>query len=60
MNAITAALVAAAIQAVAQIVEQLAQGKISDEQAQAYLTAAKQHYDASIAAWNAAPEPGEG
>lgn len=57
MDPITAAAIAAAIQVIAGVVEQLSQGKITDAQAQAYLTASAQHYNASVAAWNAAPGP---
>lgn len=58
MDPITGALVAAAIQTISQIVSQLASGQITDEQAQAYLKASADHFNASVAAWKAAgPQP---
>lgn len=57
MDPVTAALVAAAIQTISGIISQLSQGTITDEQAQAYLKASADHYNASVAAWNAAGKP---
>ena len=53
MSPLTAAAVAAAIQVIGEIMDQLSKGKITDEQAQAYLKASADHYAASVAAWNA-------
>lgn len=54
MDPVTAALVAAAIQTISGIISQLSQGTITDAQAQAYLKASADHYNASVAAWKAA------
>ena len=58
MEPVTAALVAAAIQAIAEVVTQLSAGKITDAQAQEYLQASASHFNASKAAWDAAGQKG--
>lgn len=54
MDPVTMALIAAAIQTIGQVVSQLGQGTITDAQAQEYLKAAADHYNASTAGWNTA------
>lgn len=54
MDPFTMALISAAIKTIADIVSQLGQGTITDEQAQAYLKASADHFNASAAAWKAA------
>lgn len=54
MSPAIAALIAAAIQSIAEITSQLINGKITEAQAQQYLQAASDHYNASRAAWDAA------
>jgi hypothetical protein len=58
MDPLTLALLSTAIKAVADIADQLAKGKITDAQAQDYLKKAADHYNASVANWNATKAPG--
>ena len=60
MSPALAALIAAAIQSIAQIASQLASGSIDEAQAESFLKAVSDHYNASVAAWQAAGTPTTG
>lgn len=57
MSPAIVALIAAAIQSIGQVAAQLAAGKIDEAQAEQFLKAVSDHFNASVAAWNAAPGP---
>ncbi len=57
MDPLTIGLIAAAIQSIAEIATQIAQGKMTDAEAQAILKGGSEHFNTAVATWKAAQPP---